>query len=197
MTTTDNSMEYTERLLSILLIEKNLSADMRIRVEAHAMDMLERLDLDAAGLLHLRLHSDEYTENEVKTLINAFPSALSQLCHYDFADEDGMALTTVVFLPIQAAALRQQDRNCVSFIPLLAEEGHKLNVGGEGQRGGLLAYYTDGLNLLQILACLSPWYYNSFCLHLLKRLRQSQLLKKEDFREYDLLFRSCKPEAEE
>ena len=108
-----------------------------------------------------------------------------------------MALTTVVFLPIQAAALRQQDRNCVSFIPLLAEEGHKLNVGGEGQRGGLLAYYTDGLNLLQILACLSPWYYNSFCLHLLKRLRQSQLLKKEDFREYDLLFRSCKPEAEE
>ena len=41
MTTTDTSMEYTERLLSILPLEKNLSADMRINIEARAMTMVE------------------------------------------------------------------------------------------------------------------------------------------------------------
>ena len=103
-----------------------------------------------------------------------------------------------LILPIQAAALFHEERNTFSFIPLLAEEGDKLNVGGEGQRGGLLAEYAEGLtalqidfndvgNVLQILAGHCS-YYDSFCLDLLKRLRQSQLLKKENVRQYDLLF---------
>jgi len=55
-----------------------------------------------------------------------------------------------LILTIQSAALFHEERNTFSFIPLLAEEGDKLNVGGEGQRGGLLAEYADGLTALQI-----------------------------------------------
>ena len=90
----------------------------------------------------------------------------------------------------------QAERNTLSFVSLLAEEGDKLNVGGEGQRGGLLTGYEDGLNLLQVLAG-HPYYDDSICLDLLKTLRKSQLLKKEDVTQYYLSYRSCKPVAEE
>ena len=160
MTTTDNSMEYTERLRSILLIEKSLSAEMRVKVEARAMAMIEALTDDAGNFLHHFLDADEHTEDEVKTLINAFPSALSQ--NHEDADDE--------MLPIQAAARR---RNSISFIPLFAEEGMKLNVGGEGQRGGLLAEDNNGYNLLQDLATDESWDHESMSLDVLKRLRQS------------------------
>jgi len=195
MTAADNTMEFSKRLLSVLLIEKSLSAQMRIKVEAQAMHMVQHLTADAGDFLHYDLDADLHTEEEVKTLIDAFPSALSQIRLYDYGSDDD---EPIELLPIQAAGWNHDGRNCIPFIPLLAEEGRKLNVGGEGKRGGLiLKDNPDGENVLQELARIESSADDSTSLHVLKRLRESDLLKKEDIRQYDLLWYSCKSQAKE
>ena len=87
------------------------------------------------------------------------------------------------------------------FIPLLAEEGDKLNIGGEGQRGGLLLAEAEDENGLQNVANCgghsSEPSSDSRCLDMLKRIRQSDLFNKEDIREYDLLYISCQQTSKE
>ena len=184
-------MEYTERLLNLLQGQESLSADMRISVEARAMDMIESLTNDAGNFLH-NLDVELHTEDEVIASISHFPAALSHLKEYFLDDEDA----PIELLPIQAAALNpQHGRNAMQFIPLLAEEGETMNVGGEGQRGGLLALDTDYLNVLQNLAQVSD--VDSTCVDVFEQLRESDLFKKEDIRQYHLLCWSCNPESKE
>jgi len=173
---------------------------MRVKVEARAMAMIEGLTDDAGNFLHHFLDADEHTEDEVKTLINAFPSALSHtdtyVIHDEGEDEDEDDEPSEIFmLPIQAAVLAMT-RHAIPFIRLLAEEGMKLIIDGEGQRGGLLAEDNNGLNVLQYLA-INASAGDSMSLDVLKRLRQSDLFKKEDIRQYDFLYWSCKPSAKE
>ena len=76
----------------------------------------------------------------------------------------------------------------------------KLNVGGEGKRGGLLVEDTGGYNALQILISMpgdGDRADDSVCLDALNRLVESDLLKKEDIREYNLLCHACHPSAKE
>jgi len=127
----------------------------------------------------------------VKTLINAFPSALSHVNNYKNDDEEDDKM----MLPIQAACWNHRG-NSIPFIPLLAVEGMERNIGGEGQRGGLLAE-DDGANVLHFLAGHVSSAHDSMCLDVLKRLRQSDLFKKEDIRDYNLLHLSCQPSAKE
>jgi len=194
MATTDDSMEYTERLLSILVIEMSLSADMRIRVEARAKDMVEGLTNDAGLFLH-DIDADKHTEDEVNTLITAFPSALSHVCAYDTNEDEQEDEIRMFVLPIQAAAL-EMTRNSIPFLPMLAEKGEKLNVGGEGERGGLLLEDSKGYNMLQNLAKETSA-DDAVCLDVFKRLRQSDLLKKQDIRQYELFWYSCQSHAKE
>jgi len=107
-------------------------------------------------------------------------------------------------LPIFGAAWELNGRKSISFVPLLAEEGLKLNIGGEGQRGGLLVEDDARNNVLQQVA--NAFYFedsilhdafDSRCLDALKRLRESDLLKKEDIRQYDLLVHSCTKKAKQ
>ena len=81
---------------------------------------------------------------------------------------------------------------------MLAEEADRLNVGGgEGRRGGLLVKapvrnnpsLNLKLNLIQILAhngSIVFSNYDSMCLTAMKRLRQSNLLMKEDIKHFNL-----------
>ena len=87
------------------------------------------------------------------------------------------------------------------FVPLLVEEGAKLNVGGEGSRGGLLVedpYSTSNpkTNVLQLLANMKddidPAAADLARLQGLKELRESNLLRKKDIKQYNLLFWSCR-----
>ena len=193
--TPDNSMEYTERLLNLLQDQESLSADMRIEVEARSMDMIEGLTNDAGDFLH-NLDVELHTEDEVKAAIAHFPDALLHLQEYFLDDEDDDVSddddeTPLALLPIQAAAWNFGGRNAMPFIPLLAEEGETLNVGGEGQRGGLLVEDSNGYNVLRFLAEAPD--VDSTCVDVFNRLRQSDLLRKEDVRQYDLLFFSCNP----
>jgi len=191
-------MEVTERLLSILLIKKSLSADMRIKVEAHAARMIQYLTYDAGVFLH-NLDVEQHTEDEVKAAITHFPSALSHLHDYSLDDDDDGQdeYDRNEMLPIQAAARDIGERKSIPFIPLLAEAGEKYNIGGEGQRGGLLAKDAHGDNVLQTLVINQSSDDDSVCLDVFKRLRQSDLLKKEDIRQYDLLRHTCKTSAKD
>jgi len=80
---------------------------------------------------------------------------------------------------------------------LLAEEGVQLNVGGEGQRGGLLVvdpFIESTANILELLSTFPlPPYHDFICLDALKRLRDLELFHKEDIRQYNLLGRACEP----
>jgi len=85
----------------------------------------------------------------------------------------------------------------IPFIPLLAEEGVKLKVGGVGKREGLVvANPWSDPNGLQSLACYgSSETEDSISLGALKRLRKSNLLKKY-IREFDLLIWSWHPTSQ-
>jgi len=50
---------------------------MRIQLNMYARKLVQTMTDDAGHFLHHSLDADEHTEDEVKTLINAFPSALS------------------------------------------------------------------------------------------------------------------------
>jgi hypothetical protein len=90
-------------------------------------------------------------------------------------------------LPILSAV---RYKKSVHYVPLLAKEGVKHNVGGDDARGGLLC--DD--NVLELLACqgshidADPLY-----LDIMKKLRESKLLLREDIRDHDLLYIACNP----
>ena len=79
----------------------------------------------------------------------------------------------------------------ISFLPLLAEEGCRLNVGGEGMRGGLIPRSDGGNNVLNRLV----WGEGSKeedekSLKVMEKLCELDLFKKEDVKNFDLLFES-------
>jgi len=84
-----------------------------------------------------------------------------------------------------------QYKDSVHYVPLLAKEGVKHNVGGDDARGGLV---LGGHNVLHHLA-----YYGGHIdadplyLDVMKKLRESKLLLREDIRDRNLLFFACKP----
>ena len=82
-----------------------------------------------------------------------------------------------------------QYKDSVHYVPLLAKEGVKHNVGGDDARGGLL--FGDE-NVLITLA------YNGYSiigdkshLDVMKKLRESKLLLREDIQDHDLLLIAC------
>jgi len=154
--------------------------------EVLAEKMLEDMTTAAGEYLHsLHTRREEDSEDEAKAVVKKFPSALSHL------NEKGR-------LPIQTAVFYSKS---VPFLPLLVEEGIKLNVGGEGMRGGLLVDDPVGednfnFNVLQLLVLMkmgNDTVFDSRYLGVLIKLRESNLLRKEDIRQNDLSYLSCFP----
>jgi len=187
-------MRSTEILARRLLnLGDDLSEDLLQDFEGLAEQMLEDMTIKAGEFLH-KLHINEPTEDEVKAVIEEFPSALSY--------EDILG-----YLPIYSAA---GDIGSASFVPLLAEGGVKLHVGGEGTRargGGLLVINNrrrnNHLNRNALIRLVSAYKYAAneddtvnvagdlSCRAALMKLRESDLLLKEDIRHYDLLCHVC------
>ena len=121
-----------------------------------------------------KLYEKHPNEKVVKKMITAFPSSLSY--------QDGRGC-----LPIHSAT---RNADGVGFIPMLAKEGVKHNVGGDDGRGGLLVEFqiipTQSCNVLQLLGMM-PSHYEARSLHVMKELRESNLLLKKDIRDFDLL----------
>ena len=172
-------------ILEIDQIRQALPAELREKYRDRYAKLLQDMTKDAAEFLHEDLDINKHTEDQVKTVIKAFPSALSHL------DDDGS-------LPIQAAACFERS---VSFVPFLAAEGVKFNVGGEGKRGGLLGEDpVYSLNVLQKvvgsagflgLLDMDSSACDLFYLDILTKLCESKLLRKDDVVKHHLLFWSC------
>jgi hypothetical protein len=124
------------------------------------------------------LGDEKPDEDTLQKIIDNVPSSLS----YE-DDEYGY------YLPIFAAS---QYKESVGYVPLLAKEGVKHNVGGDDARGGLLL----GDPVLKELTCMGgsetadPLY-----LDVMKKLRESKLLLREDIQDHNLLYHACRPYA--
>ena len=171
-------MEFTAKLRQFLKVEQNLSDDAREKINVLAKKFLIDLTDEVSEILFHGLYEGALDEEDVRTLVQCSPKSL----HYEDSTGD---------LPIQRAAKSLQK---INFIPILALEGAKHNVGGEGMRGGLLrkSKTDNNLNTLQYLV---SSYENSgtdgeFSKNVLAKLRESNLLEKDDVRRYDLLWLS-------
>ncbi|GFH46509.1 hypothetical protein CTEN210_02983 [Chaetoceros tenuissimus] len=102
-------------------------------------------------------------------------------------------------LPIQAC-LWYTSNHALKYIPLLAREGFKYNVGGEGKRGGLLtsdpSWDNARLNTLQLAAIMNgdgnlSKDFDEGIVKVLETLKKDGLLKKGDVTEYNLIRESA------
>jgi hypothetical protein len=182
MTTPNNdTMEFpdTESLLRLLLIEKNFSPELRGAINDKAKNLLKDLTVDVVDFCRYELDEVKHSEDDIRTLVQCVPTALSDEEEYGF-------------IPILAAIYRNvRGATTYSFLPVLAEEGIKHNVGGEGMRGGLLCIDVVGKSVLHSLSCCGRL-EDSRCLDAIKRLREMGLFSKGDIKEYNLLWDSCR-----
>ena len=115
-------------------------------------------------------------EDTLQKMIDNVPSSLS------YQNEDGE-------IPMFSVL----SEGSVQYLPLLAKEGVKHNVGGDDARGGLLLGLLGDYNVLNILACIgdSTLTDDPVYLDVMKQLRKSKLLLREDIHDYDLLYLAC------
>jgi hypothetical protein len=161
--------------------EKDLPAEMKSKIDEQVEIFWKGITNSAGSFLHHGLDDKKHTQEQVKTLVQCIPESLSH------GEVDSMYIECAglrINLPIHAAIwdLYHNDYNtkAISFIPLLAEEGAKLNVGGADRRGGLLYPNDDEENVLQLLvSCyISEGYryrpgLDLLCLNVMKSLREA------------------------
>ena len=165
---------------------KNIGGDFYDDIEKITEQFVKKFKKDIANrtgeLLH-NLKTDKPEKETLKKLIHEFPSCL------ECKNDDGQ-------LPIQSAAW---DEHSVGYIPLLADQGIKYNVGGDDERGGLLLEDpredSEDLNVLQVLADMrdnrNPIPCDTKYLNIMTDLRAMNLLVKNDIKDHDLLFWAC------
>ncbi|OEU14245.1 hypothetical protein FRACYDRAFT_240778 [Fragilariopsis cylindrus CCMP1102] len=153
-------------------------------------DMFFDTTYDADTDTYHGLESDCDTEEEVETAIRFFPEVLSRRK----AVYEGH-----LHYPIQALALAHDVHNqdfCISFIPIVARLAIEFDLFEEDERGGLLCLDSDGDNVLHLLMDTDDHQeqheaVDDKYLQALIKLRQLDLLKKEDIQSYDLLHCLC------
>lgn len=151
----------------------------------------------------------------MRALVQCVPEALSHIKYHknvEIDEESVVPIDEMETLPILLIQQAIHDYNRIGlhgptnftallFIPILAEEGAKHNVGGVGMRGGLLCkefLNGGGQNVLQYLVHpllerreriveIDYESYDWICLAQLRRLRELDLFKKEDIKQYRLL----------
>ena len=177
--------EHTQRLLSLLLIDQELlsfhSSDTTFldAINDKAEELMESLLPYAANFLGHELvyyHNSNYPEYEdmVRNIIHVFPKVLKD------KDDDRN-------LPIHYAARKD---NAVTVVPILAEEGTRLSLFDEKERGGLLVQDGLGFNVFEQLCrrggngppC------DEYCMYVFERLQKSGLFINEDVRDHDLMY---------
>jgi hypothetical protein len=130
---------------------------------------------DHTGEYLHNLDEHQPDEDTLQKIIDNVPSSLS----YENENEE---------LPIYSAC---ESKESVHYVPLLAKEGVKHNVGGDDARGGLSDVYCNVLIALASNGCQSDG--DPLYLDVMKKLRESKLLLREDIQDSDLLYYVCKP----
>ena len=193
-------MTHTEELLKLLQSEEAISPLMCVIINDRARVFLDALKPAAERFLRNELDFDKYAVDEVRTLIQSVPGALL------IRNNDGM-------YPIQSITWDYSDdgfnSKAIPFLPLLAEEGSKLNVGGVGMRGGLLIKPRNDVEsesileeLVSIHQCEGNYSVESkrnkidrICLNVIKDLRKKNLFWKDDIKRCNLLVKAHHPSS--
>ncbi|GFH49892.1 hypothetical protein CTEN210_06368 [Chaetoceros tenuissimus] len=126
------------------------------------------------SLCRLRYGKHKPSLEAVEKVVKEFPSALS------YEDKDG-------YIPISYISEDNDDGSGLEYIPILAKEGVKHNVGGADARGGLVCRTPNGLtlnNLQNLCTCSDNEMVN---LSVLKELRKMGLFVKSDIQDYKML----------
>ena len=121
-------------------LHQKLPVELQQKYKKRYQELLADLTEDAGVFLMEEMDARKHSIDQVKAVVTATPASLA------YCDDDG-------YLPIQVASLK---RNSIPFVPYLAQEGVKHQVGGEGMRGGLLVEdRKGGLSSISISASAS------------------------------------------
>jgi hypothetical protein len=153
--------------------KKGLDPKYLNAVQDLSKQMMEGLS-ETTGLYLHNLDVKKPSKKTLKKMIDAVPLSIS------YKNRKGQ-------LPIQNAVWLD---GSIPYIPLLATEGVRHNVGGAGKRGGLLVIDPFHMrnNVLQLLA---SYACDTICLNVLKGLKESNLFLKQDIQDYHLWGWSC------
>ena len=188
--TSSSTMTYTDKLLNLLLQENKIPQEVRDRIEQRAEEFWQGITSDAGKFLHFDLDHNKHTEDKVKTMLQCIPESLSEKVNYAEYEEDEEEEDDDYMLPIRAFIWHNFE--AIPFIPLLAEEGEKNHVGGEGTRGELFLVQSDRRAAMGDLV---EYYHDDVvCFDVMKRLREQGLLKREDITKHYLLHYACHSE---
>jgi hypothetical protein len=172
----DNLDQFIETIGTFQSMKGSLDTNFYNGLKKIVNDAMNQVSDHTGKYLH-NLHEHQPDEDTLQKIIDNVPSSLS------YEDKHGE-------LPIYSAV---QYMASVHYVPLLAKEGVKHNVGGDDARGGMV---LEDENVLITLA------YNGYSiigdkshLDVMKKLRESKLLLKEDIQDHDLLYDACKPSS--
>jgi hypothetical protein len=172
----DNLDQFIKTIATFQSMKGSLDTNFYNGLKKIVNDAMKQVtDHTGEHLCNLRKHQPD--EDTLQKMIDNVPSCLS------YEDDDG-------YLPIQKALKYMES---VHYVPLLAKEGVKHNVGGDDARGGLL------LGEINVLTALT--YYGDHIggdplyLDVMKKLRECKLLLKDDIQDHDLLYNACSPET--
>ena len=178
-------MDLNDAMDTVLKLEGNLNDQAFFNeIKEFATTMKNGFTQATGKALH-RLKTSKPSEGTVKQMVEGIPSSLS---YKDDEDE---------IFPVQSAIY---DTDSIKYLPILAKEGIKQNVGGIGKRGGLLVADPgddEERNTLQLLVSVTDDSNVIPCdtayLNAMKELRKAGLLLKTDVKE--LLYRACHPSS--
>lgn len=164
----------TKNLIRLTSIVPRLSEELQAAIEEKAAEFFTQLTEDVGEFLTHDLDVNGQSEDDIRTLVQCVPEAL-EYTNNTYTD----------FIPLDYAACCPET---VSFVPVLAEEGMKHHVRGEGMRGGLLfpSLFDERNVFLRVVfySFKNPMIY----IDVLKRLRKMGMFQKEDIAESSLLW---------
>jgi hypothetical protein len=172
----DNLDQFIKTIGTFQSMKGSLDTDFYNGLKKIVNNAMKQVSDHTGEYLH-NLHEHQPDEDTLQKIINNVPSSLS------YEDEDD-------WLPIYSAV---KSKESVHYVPLLAKEGVKHNVGGDDARGGLLLGDHNVLTALTFEGGhidADPLY-----LDVMKKLRESKLLLREDIRDHDLLHWACRPDS--
>jgi len=200
--------EWAEQILdAISILEQRTESPLDSLIQ-NGIEILTNAFLQAVkdSVLHLlcnsnRLVRNRDSEDEIELSIRCFPRVLAA----KFKSDKSLSVYNAIMFQAQPDFKNgPRDVNCISFVPLLARLGTELGQFDEDKRGGLLLKDSrSGNNVLQMLAATNLSDHNLYYsehhqmiddlyLDAIKRLRATNLFKKEDLRENFVLHCMCK-----
>ena len=176
-------MDLNDAMNTVIKLEGKLNDQAFFNdINKFATTMMNGFTQATGKALH-RLKTSKPSEGTVKQMVEGIPSSLS---YKDDEDQD---------FPVQSA---MWNTHSIKYLPILAKEGIKHNVGGIDKRGGLLvADPRDDhkRNTLQLLVHVADASNVIPCdtayLNVMKELRNAGLLVKTDVKK--LLYPACHP----